>query len=539
MFDNAGLLFIEDGRIRSSQFGRFVKGSFVRLEEAAENIKREIALSAIGVLGRYQLLNPTTANRKYPIGCDVFPFRAIWQAMLTLGDLHWEELHRVILRVMSTADLASAIERITAARAEAEYNPNDNASAEHFLGSKIYADSSQARRRMTPWFSLAGFGWLLITRDAKDGRRFLVPEYRAYIEDELRKPRSWIDFGTDVEAYFRHLDQGVIEHRITPGEIKIKSDDAILQRVEELLFEDNWGGVLLTGVPGTGKSWYARQIALYLTGGDQSLVREIQFHQSYQYEDFVEGYVPNGDLGFKLKKKHLLEMCEIAHRTRRNVVMVIDEFSRSDPARVFGEILTYMEATLRGTPFYLPSGTRVSVPANLRFIATMNPEDRSVDEVDAAMDRRWAKINLRPDPKRVAGFLSANGAPSYIIGPTMEFFNRLQPLLPVGHAFFVNVKSEASLRRLWEAQICPMAEKRFRFDPEARRSVEGLWEACSAAMLAAAPALRPTASSGEAGNNAVPQTGDSPANQSSVGGATSETAPESAAPASSTETTTQ
>jgi 5-methylcytosine-specific restriction enzyme B len=117
----------------------------------------------------------------------------------------------------------------------------------------------------------------------------------------------------------------------------IDEADPVLQEVRLLVDEDGVGGVLLTGVPGTGKSWYARQIAIKLTGGDQRRIRELQFHPSYQYEDFVEGYVPDGKQGFRLADKHMLEMAEIARHEKGPVVLVIDEFSRTDPARVLGE----------------------------------------------------------------------------------------------------------------------------------------------------------------------------------------------------------
>jgi 5-methylcytosine-specific restriction protein B len=174
----------------------------------------------------------------------------------------------------------------------------------------------------------------------------------------------------------------------------LQDNDAIYQDFVRLTQDDQAGGILLVGVPGTGKSWYARQIARKLTGGDATRVREVQFHPSYQYEDFVEGYVPDPSVGFRLADKHLLLMVEMAQKTEGPVVLIMDEFSRTDPARVLGEVMTYMEGSMRDTPFYLPSGREVRIPRNLIFLATMNPDDRSVDEIDEAMDRRWSKGHL-------------------------------------------------------------------------------------------------------------------------------------------------
>lgn len=271
---------------------------------------------------------------------------------------------------------------------------------------------------------------------------------------------------------------GLVDHE----EALLSDDDPIYQDVVRLAIDDQMGGVLLVGVPGTGKSWYARQIAKKLTGGRTHRMREVQFHPSYQYEDFVEGYVPDPQMGFRLADKHLLEMVAVAEATDEPVVMIIDEFSRTDPSRVLGEAMTYMEGSLRGLPFYLPSGRKTSLPRNLIFLATMNPDDRSVDEIDDAMDRRWAKISLEPDVNKVRDFLLGNGAPAPLKGPILQFFAKLQQHLPVGHAFFRTVKDRNSLSRLWDMQLKYFVSKRFKFDPAGKAEVEALWEECNVAI---------------------------------------------------------
>jgi 5-methylcytosine-specific restriction enzyme B len=271
----------------------------------------------------------------------------------------------------------------------------------------------------------------------------------------------------------------------------IKDDDPVLQEVRRLLVEDEMGGVMLVGSPGTGKTWYARQIALKLTGGYDSYIREVQFHPSYQYEDFVEGFVPDKDGGgFRLVDKHLLQMISAAQKTNQYVVMIIDEFSRTDPARVLGETMTYMEGSLRGKDFFLPSGRIVNIPKNLIFLATLNPEDRSVDEIDAAMERRWAKVKIRPDAGKVRDFLDGNGMAGSVYGPVVEFFNALQPHIELGHAFFRTIRNVQSLQRLWNTQLEFAVQKRFRFYPESFKLVSELWQNCLVAVTAAEAALQ-------------------------------------------------
>jgi 5-methylcytosine-specific restriction protein B len=262
----------------------------------------------------------------------------------------------------------------------------------------------------------------------------------------------------------------------------LSDDDPIYRDFARLANDDQAGGVLLVGVPGTGKSWYARQIAKKLTGGDATRIREVQFHPSYQYEDFVEGYVPDPAVGFRLADKHLLQMIDVADKTDGPVVLIMDEFSRTDPARVLGEMMTYMEGTMRNVSFYLPSGREVRIPKNLLFLATMNPDDRSVDEIDDAMDRRWSKISLSPDPSKVRDFLVENGCDQTLIGPTVNFFVELQRRVSIGHAFFRKVKDRSSLSRLWDMQLRYFLQKRFRFDAPTLQEVEALWNECNVAL---------------------------------------------------------
>jgi 5-methylcytosine-specific restriction protein B len=288
---------------------------------------------------------------------------------------------------------------------------------------------------------------------------------------------------------------GEAEPELPPYTTDLKDEDEVLREVRYLIDEDNWGGVLLQGAPGTGKSWYARQIAIKLTGGDRRRIREVQFHPSYQYEDFVEGYVPKGSAGFVLRDKHLLEMVDAANNTTGPVVLMIDEFSRTDPARVLGEAMTYMEGSLRGVDFRLPSGRKINIPKNLVFLATMNPDDRSVDEIDAAMERRWAKIHLKPDVEKLRDFLTTNKVDGALLGAIIQFFVALQEHVEIGHAFFRTVKDSASLERLWERQLQYVVKKRFRFDPDAQAAIGGLWTTCLA--VAKPPAAAPPAPAAE------------------------------------------
>jgi 5-methylcytosine-specific restriction protein B len=259
----------------------------------------------------------------------------------------------------------------------------------------------------------------------------------------------------------------------------IKKDDKVVLVVRELI--KDYAGIILTGPPGTSKTWYAAQIAAALADRDPARVRFVQFHSSYQYEDFVEGYVPRKDgTGFELKPKHLLEMCDVARSHKgQTCVMIIDELSRSDPARVLGEALTYIESTKRDQEFHLASGNTASIPPNLVFIATMNPMDRGVDEVDAALERRFAKIAMDPSVELLDTLLDESKMEDRLKKPVMTFFRFLlgnsNGRCKVGHAYFRAVKTETDLRRLWDHQLRFHIAKAFPLNSEGYRNIEREW----------------------------------------------------------------
>jgi 5-methylcytosine-specific restriction protein B len=270
---------------------------------------------------------------------------------------------------------------------------------------------------------------------------------------------------------------------VEPLQSEIADDDPLLVRVKQLL-QDGYAGVIFSGPPGTSKSWYAGQIAAKLADNDPERVRSIQFHASYQYEDFVEGFVPRKGKrsGFKLQGKHLLEMINAANRANgRLCVLVIDEFSRGDPGRIFGEALTYLEMSKRDKEFLLASGSSVSIPKNLVFLATMNPLDRSVDEVDAAVERRFAKVEMSPDADRLKVILAKNGLDPELTSRIVRFFEAVNAragseFARLGQAYFNPVRDEDGLRRLWENQLQFYFSKAYRLDQDGLDDIKKLWK---------------------------------------------------------------
>jgi 5-methylcytosine-specific restriction protein B len=173
--------------------------------------------------------------------------------------------------------------------------------------------------------------------------------------------------------------------------------------------------VVLYGAPGTGKTFSALQVKDdWESKNGPGSVHVITFHPSYAYEDFVQGWRPDpaGTGNFKLTNGVLLEAVEnaVAHAKlspAKRVLLFIDEINRADVARTFGELITFIEWDKRGLPFSTSQdrATTRSIPDNLYFLGTMNTADKSVSLLDVAMRRRFAFVNVPPEP---AAF-TANG----------------------------------------------------------------------------------------------------------------------------------
>ncbi|NEX48392.1 McrB family protein [Pseudotabrizicola algicola] len=164
--------------------------------------------------------------------------------------------------------------------------------------------------------------------------------------------------------------------------------------------------LILQGPPGTGKTWMAKRLAFALMGErDEARVRAVQFHPNLSYEDFVRGWRPSGDGKLTLADGVFMEAIRAAlSRPEARFVVIIEEINRGNPAQIFGELLTLLEAGKR-TPrealelcYPDADGKRrpVHVPENLFVIGTMNIADRSLALVDLAFRRRFAFVGLEP-----------------------------------------------------------------------------------------------------------------------------------------------
>jgi 5-methylcytosine-specific restriction protein B len=219
--------------------------------------------------------------------------------------------------------------------------------------------------------------------------------------------------------------------------------------------------IALAGVPGTGKS-FVGSIAAQRFTTEPLLVREIQFHPSFTYEEFVEG-MRIDDLGaVKVVPGVFLEWNERAHDDPGNrYVLLIEELTRANLSAVLGELMTYVEYRDRSF-LTIYSRRPVRVAPNLTILATFNPTDRSAVELDGALIRRLRILEFAPDVDQLAEMLAGTQLGPNVIDKLKSIFTACKAkfgrdfdnLMPFGHGVFSEVEQEKpDLHRLWEERI--------------------------------------------------------------------------------------
>lgn len=222
-----------------------------------------------------------------------------------------------------------------------------------------------------------------------------------------------------------------------------------LREIEDALLTKQQ--VILTGPPGTSKTYIAGMFARYFAAARDGRVQgdhsTIFMHANWAYEDFFEGIKPftvDGVLKFEPKRGCFLEWIDSLSRHRPNArhVLVLDEINRCDTAAVLGELLQLLE--YRGRSVRLLSGRKFRFPSNVYIIGTMNSADRSIGRMDLALRRRFLWLDLLPDYGVLHSWLSRTGNnPSGFSSNALKQCNQLlaergiAPEQQIGHALFM------------------------------------------------------------------------------------------------------
>ena len=238
--------------------------------------------------------------------------------------------------------------------------------------------------------------------------------------------------------------------------------------------------IIFQGPPGTGKTYVAQRLAEHLAGSSDR-VTIVQFHPSYAYEDFVQGFRPTlddeGRAGFTLTDGPLLEAADGARRKpNERHFLIIDEINRGNLAKVFGELYFLLE--YRDEVIRLQYGQRkeFSLPKNLYIIGTMNTADRSIALVDLALRRRFYFVSFDPHKPPVKGLLSrwlADEAPGMewvadVVAKANEQLDSRHAA--IGPSYFMKKGlDEEDVKRIWRHSVMPYIEEHLFGEPDGLR----------------------------------------------------------------------
>ena len=254
-------------------------------------------------------------------------------------------------------------------------------------------------------------------------------------------------------------------------------DASFLEEIRSLLEEKLQ--VIFQGPPGTGKTFVAKAIAEHLAGSSDR-VTLVQFHPSYAYEDFVEGYRPiimkNGHPSFALQPGPLKRVAKAAKNDNKSKhFLIIDEINRGNLGKIFGELyylLEYRDQSIR-LQYSGEEEVPFKLPETLYIIGTMNTADRSIALVDLALRRRFSFMDFSVSEEPIKGLLGRwldaheLGHMKWIVDVVKHANDKLGGRhAAIGPSYFMRTSDgtacldDSYVDRIWRHDVLPYIEER-------------------------------------------------------------------------------
>lgn len=290
---------------------------------------------------------------------------------------------------------------------------------------------------------------------------------------ELKNTRSYVNKYRDFLTYCANLSEEALDST-TPYDFADDPDkpfiaEEIFNEIVELLFRKK--NIILQGAPGVGKTFLAKKIAYQLIGMKKDENIEIvQFHQSYSYEDFIQGIRPTTTGEFKVRNGIFYNFCENAKEHPEDTfVFIIDEINRGNLSKIFGELMMLIEYDKRSPRYALKltynegNSSRFYVPENVYLIGCMNTADRSIAIVDYALRRRFAFFEVEPEfGDTFKNYLGTALSKSFVneicrkvnrVNDIIRTSTSLGKGLEIGHSYFCQISSVEDEQE-WYKSIC-------------------------------------------------------------------------------------
>ena len=222
----------------------------------------------------------------------------------------------------------------------------------------------------------------------------------------------------------------------------------------------------------------------FLGPGWRDRLKFVTFHQSFAYEEFVEGLKPksgsDGQLGYYVEQGVFRQICEQAIKDPDlPYLLIIDEINRANIAKVLGELITLIEDDKRigsenEVSVVLPySKETFAVPENLYILGTMNTSDRSIALLDIALRRRFTFFEMMPEPNLLTEVIDGLALNSLLKGLNDRISVVLDRDHQIGHSYFMGVMDTDHLRFVWYNRVLPLLQEYFYNDYRRLRAVIG------------------------------------------------------------------